>query len=195
MSLVPVTQPDGSVIMIEMNTAVVAPAVDAAGAYLGLVPLDTNARQVSGAPPAGEGWLWDGKAWQRTVPLDEMRKNAATEIDAAAGMARLRYISDVAGQQAVDIIKLDEARAYLEAVATDSAAAVPAHIAAEAEGVKGSPADVAQMILAVAAQWDGIISPAIEGTRVGYREKLYSVATREDVEAVRDAAITELAGI
>ena len=195
MSLIQVTQRDGSVLLVEMNMATVAPAVDSAGAYLGLVELAPGVVPVSGPPPAGAGWLWIEGAWLRTVPLNELRAAALAEIDAAAGTARLRYISDVAGQQAVDIIKLDEARVYLNAVASDSKAPVPAHIDAEAKGVKDSPADVAQMIIDTAAQWNGVISPAIEGTRRGYREKMAGAETPADVAAVRDAALAALAAI
>lgn len=195
MSLITVTLPGGGTAQVEMADTVVAHAVDPAGAYLGLVELGPQAQQVPGPPPLGMGWLWTGMAWQRTVTLAELQAAARAEIDAAAGQARLRYITDCAGQQAVYLLKLEEAQAYLAALPGNAQAPVPAHIAAEATATSAPAAAVAQMVADLAAYWNGALSPAIEGARMGAKAGVAAAADAAAVAAARNAGLAALAAI
>lgn len=104
---------------------------------------------------------------------------AANDVDTMAGEARLRYITDVPGQQAVYLIKLDQARAYLA-----DTSSVPSYIAAEAVARGIAPEDLAQMILGVAAVWSGDKGPAIEAARI---------KTKLAIEAAKDPSAVQIA--
>lgn len=195
MSLVNVTLPDGTTALVEMSAEVVGHAVDQVGEYLGLVAIGEQATAVPGPPPAGAGWLWVGQAWQRTLTLAELQTAARSEIDAAAGQARLRHITDVPGQQAVYLLKLQEAQSYLQALQGNPAAIVPAHIAAEAAATGEEAVDVAQMVVGLANYWNGVLSPAIEGARMGAKTAVNAAADAPAVLAARAAGLAALAAI
>ena len=124
-----------------------------------------------------------------------MRAAARTDVDAAAGQARLRYITDVAGQQAVYLIKREEATAYLAAVPGDAQAPVPGHIEAEALATGAEPPAVAQAVADLAAYWNVALSPPIEGARLGAKATIDAAADAEAVAAARDAGIAALGAL
>lgn len=114
-------------------------------------------------------------------------------IDEAAGKARLRYITDVPGQQAVYITKLAEAEAYLASIVAGQPTAQPgAYVAAEA-AVRGiSAVQMSELVVALAAQWSGVVGPAIEAARIAAKLQLDAADTVPEIEAARDAAIAAL---
>lgn len=126
---------------------------------------------------------------------------ASTVIDEAAGRARRRYITDVPGQEAVYLVKLQEAQAYAAAHALDSGATVPAYIAAEASAIGQSAITVANTVIALAGFWNGNVGPAIEGARLGGKAAVAAAtgadeaATIAAIEAARDAALSALEAI
>ena len=124
------------------------------------------------------------------------RLRAQRAIDQAAGAARLRYITDVPGQQAVYMVKLQQAQAYVAAHAEDAGAAVPPYIAAEANAVGMTPLEVATEVVALAAQWNDVVGPAIEAARLGGKAAVTAAPDNEAaINAARDAAIAVLAAI
>lgn len=121
------------------------------------------------------------------------RHGAKMAVDRAAGEARLRYITDVPGQQAVYITKLAEAEAYLASIVAGQPTAQPgAYIAAEA-AVRGiSAVQMSELVVVLATQWNAVVGPAIEAARIAAKMQLDAVDTVPDIEAARDAAIAAL---
>jgi hypothetical protein len=120
------------------------------------------------------------------TPPERARYLAQRDIDRAAGEARLRYITDVPGQQAVYLTKLAEATAYLAAYALDPQSIAPPHIAAEATATESTPLAVAQQVAGLGALWTEGLSPAIEAARLGGKRSV-TLATGADDEAIAAA--------
>lgn len=133
-----------------------------------------------------------------TLLTRQTRFRALAAVDNAAGIARKRYITDVPGQQAVYLVKLQEAQAYIAAHAADAQAAVPPYIGAEASATGQSAIAVANTVVALAAYWNGTVGPAIEGARLGGKAAVASAdgvdeaSTIAAIEAARDAAVAAL---
>ncbi len=124
--------------------------------------------------------------------LAALRWQAHQDIDRTAGEARLRYITDVPGQQAVYMTKLEEARAYAAAYALDNGTPVPPYLAAESAAMGDAAIETAQMVLGLAAQWNGVVGPAIEAARVAGKAAVTAATTAQDIEAARAAAVAAL---
>lgn len=121
------------------------------------------------------------------------RARALRDIDQAAGAARERYITDVAGQQAVYLTKMQEAMAYLAAHAANPATAVAgAHIARQAERTSKTPLVVAQDVVDTGGLWLGEMSPIIEAERMAGKEAVAAAVSAEDIISARDAAVSIL---
>ena len=125
-----------------------------------------------------------------------IRHLALLAVDEAAGEARRRYITDVSGQEAVYITKLGEAQAYIAGIVDDvpTVAAGP-YIAAEA-AVRGiTHREQAELVAGLAAQWNGVLGPAIEAARMAGKLAVEAAETIEAIEAARDAAVATLNAI
>ena len=141
-------------------------------------------------------WSWDSelRRWVPTRTLAGLQADAHAAIDAAAGAARARYITDVPGQQATYLRKLEQARAFLALPAGEEGAAPP-YLQAEADATGRTPRQAAQAIADTAALWDEQLGPAIEGARIGGKRAVTLATTSADVDAARDQAITTIAAI
>jgi hypothetical protein len=175
----------------ESNDAEQAHGVDASGASLGLVALGSAFAQVP-EPPPGPGWLWHFAAqqWRFTPTLEAAVLDACSAIDSCAGAARLRYITDVPGQQATYMAKADEAAAFLAGAATPGP-----YLQAEAEATGQTPMATAQQIMGLQNYWGAYIGPAIEKARRMGKITAAAAATLEEVESARLAAFNTLGGI
>lgn len=191
MSIITVTRPDGTSEQVDSCDTVVAHCVDEDGAYLGLVELQPGRLQVSGPPPRPD-WRWHAGAWGREASLDEIVAEALAAIDAAAGAARARYITDVTGQSAVYLRKAEQARAWL---ASGLAGDPPPYIAAEAAARGLVPADLAAEIDAIAARWDDELSPAIEAIRMSGKARARASVDAAAVQASAAEACRALEAI
>lgn len=138
-------------------------------------------------------WGWDevSRRWVATPTLAARQADAQAAIDQAAGAARLRYITDVPGQQAVYLRKLEQAHAWLAEPVGDP----PPYIAAEAAATGETPTAAAEAILAIATAWDEQLSPAIEGARISGKRAVSAATTAAEVEAALAAAISTLDNI
>lgn len=181
------TLPDGTTQEVDSNDAVVVHGVDAAGHYLGLAAPEL-ATAVADCPPpdARPAWAWRG-GWVYEAPLAEVISEAQAAIDAAAGMARLRYITDVPGQAATYAEKRTQAAAYT--AAPDGQ--VPPFVQAEADAMGVPALQAAQYILATAQAWEQI-GPAIERERRRGKVVVQSAITEL---ACRDALAAALAAL
>jgi hypothetical protein len=124
------------------------------------------------------------------------RWHACAAIDRAAGEARLRYITDIPGQDQTYMIKREQALAYAAAVALDPDAPVPSYIAAEATALAQSPAATATTIATQADDWNDTINPQIEAARLAGKAAVAAAAAdATSIEAARDTAIATLEAI
>lgn len=111
-------------------------------------------------------------------PLSAVKARALAAIDEAAGKVRVKYITDIPGQEATYLAKAQQAKAYKDAGYTGD---VPPFIAAEAQyGLTAQ--QVADRVLLLEAQWQGVIGPAIEGARVGGKDAVNAAVTTQEVE-------------
>ena len=127
-----------------------------------------------------------------------LRWHAKRDIDRAAGDARLRYITDVPGQQAVYMTKAVEAAEYLAAYALDVLAIAPPHIAAEAAATGATALAVAQEVAGLGTLWTTGLSPAIEGARLGGKQAVMAATGEDDAAiaaAIEAARITAIAAL
>lgn len=135
------------------------------------------------------------------ISVAAARVYACADIDLAAGNARRRFITDVPGQEAVYITKLEQAKAYAAAHALNPAALVPPYIAAEAAAMGWTAIDTASNVIGLATLWNDQIGPAIEAARLGGKAAAMAAAgidddaTRAAIEAVRLQTIATLDGI
>lgn len=182
-----ITGPGGQVEELEMNDAVVVHAVDAAGAYLGLQPLEAGTKRVPGPPPGGSHWRWRADRWLNEPPLARIKALALREIDVAAGQRRLQYITDVPGQAATDWLKLMQAEKFLAA----PGGAVPALVQAEADATQRTAAEAAQQIADDAALWEQRAA-VIERRRRRGSLNVKAADTAEAVAAALQAALDAL---
>ena len=181
----------GATRTVDSNDAEQAHGVDASGASLGLVALGSAFAQVP-APPPGPGWLWHfaAQAWQFTPTLDAAIAEAGQAIDSGAGAARLRYITDVPGQQATYLVKAGEAAAFLAGGATPGP-----YLQAEAEATGQTPRAAAQQIIAVQTYWGAHIGPAIEKARRSGKIAAQAATTLDEVEHARQTALLTLGAL
>jgi hypothetical protein len=130
------------------------------------------------------------------MSLNVSRHLALRAVDQTAGEARRRYITDVSGQEAVYITKLAEAEDYLAGIVdNEPTVAAGPYIVAEA-AVRGiTPRQQAELVTGLAAQWNGVLGPAIEAARMAGKLAVEAAETIEAIEAARDAAVAALNAI
>jgi hypothetical protein len=169
--------------------------VDSEGWPLGLVPAAQAFAVVDRA--VGPGLRLDlvSGEWVRDVPLAELQAQALEQIDQAAGAARLRYITEVPGQQAVYLSKEAQARQFK--AAGYPTGAVPPYVAAEVQamGEWATPQQAADAILAIADRWQGELSPRIERERLRGKWAVQAAGTAAAVQTSALAAVQALAAI
>ena len=176
--------------------AVLSHAVDASGAYLGLVDkIPPGGEHVPGPPPAMGAWAWDGATWQPVEQLATVIAQQLDAIDAHAGAARQRYITDVPGQQAVYMDKASQATSYLAALQTDSKAPAPPYVQAEADAMGVTPDAAAREILGVAQVWREEIGPRIERLRRSGKLATEKASTCDEARKLAAAAIEALRAV
>lgn len=178
--------PDGDVVVYGVNQP---------GEYLGLVPPNMAYAVANGPPPALPGiWLWDiaSQYWARQVELGEVLAEALRQVDALAGAARTRHLSDGAGQQATYLRKAEEARSY---VAACGIGAVPPYVLAEAQATGVAPIDAAAAICAAAELWDTRTGPSIELARRRAKLALRTCASAPEIDATLSSARATLADL
>lgn len=116
-------------------------------------------------------------------------KFAETSIDRAASSARARFISSGVGQDAVYVVKGQQAEAFAAAGFNGDP---PAYIAAEAAATGVTPMVAAQTILGLRDAWNNLIGPAIESQRIGGKKLVREATTVEEVDARMRAATLAL---
>ena len=181
----------GEISVKATNSAEVVHGVDSFGNYIGLVPKEEAYVQVL-SPPAGNNFKWssDSASWEYTETLDEIRSATLSEIDAQAGVTRLKYITEVPGQQATYIVKLKEAEEYIQ-----DASIVGAYLRTESEILQTSLLTTAQGIITTANTWNNILGPQIEGIRLKNKLAVSAAATIDEIYSIKALNIAELSVI
>lgn len=148
------------------------------------------------APPdtAMASYTWDvpSKRWLATATLAAVQAEALIAIDQAAGEARLRYVTEVPGQQAVYLRKFEQAKFF---TTMNYLGDVPPYVAAEATATGGTAQAAAQGILLTATLWDTQISPAIEGSRISGKRAVRAALSTSLAISARDSTLTFLGGL
>lgn len=137
-----------------------------------------------------DGVDWSGiSALVPPTPIAEARSRAELAIDSAASSARGRFISSGVGQDAVYVVKGQQAEAF---AASGFNGDPPAYIAAEAAATGVTPMVAAQTILGLRDAWNNLIGPAIESQRIGGKKLVREATTVEEVDARMRAATLAL---
>lgn len=159
-----------------------------------------------GAPVAipsspGDWAVWDWGTHSWTDPRDEAwfaaqladaKTSALAQITRLRGQARLAYITDIPGQEAIYIAKLEEARAYLSA--TDPDIADYPLIGSEVGVTAPTAYEVAQVFANLNTLWVQVAA-AIDGACFAAEASVQAATTAEDVEAVVAALATQIGGL
>ncbi|MFZ5544410.1 MAG: hypothetical protein ACOZJZ_12690 [Pseudomonadota bacterium] len=180
----------------EIDTPHLVWGVDSEGHPLGLVPRERAFAVV--ARQVGPGLRLDhgtGEWVREAAALDDAKAQAHAQIDQAAGAARLRYITEVPGQQAVYLRKEEQAREFK--AAGYPAEAVPPYVAAEVNAMPEgtTPQQAADTIIAIADQWQLTLSPLIEQERLKGKRAVTAATTLAAVQAAALAATEILAAV
>jgi hypothetical protein len=125
--------------------------------------------------------------------LEDLKLEAAAEIDRLAGDIRMQYITYAPGQELTYTAKLDDAKAYI-AAGYPADASQYVWIAAEATATGSTPQYIADVIVATAAQW-AIVGAQIEGARMAAKQAISAAASIADISAAQQAfadAISQL---
>lgn len=133
--------------------------------------------------------VWEADATAIASVLVLRQVAAQAQVDDAAGRARLRYITDVPGQQATYTRKEQQARQWVD---SGYAGDAPSFIAAEAEALGETPQHIAQQVITLADFWAYSKGPEIEAARIKWKAAVRSATTLEAVQAALDAALAEL---
>lgn len=138
---------------------------------------------------SGQALSWVLNPSMMPAAVADAQSAAQARVDGAAGRARLRYITDVPGQQATYQRKEQQAREWTHAGYPEPA---PSFIAAEAEALDTTPQAIAVQVITLADFWAYVKGPEIEAARIKHKAAIRSTTTLEDVQAALDVALVEL---
>lgn len=130
-----------------------------------------------------------------TRPISVQRWMAGEAINEAAAEARMRHLTDLAGQDLVYAAKLHQAQGYIAAHAADSQAEVPPYVAADVAVVGGTALAAAQAIVAAADAFHAGAGPQIEQARRAGKAAVATATSAEDIEAAKASALQALQSI
>lgn len=140
---------------------------------------------------SGEEWVVEELPPEPVPPtFEELKAQYKNAIDGLAGQTRLRYITDVPGQEATYLLKAQQAEAYAVA---GFAGTVPAMLAAEAAATNQTPQQVAQIVIATRDVWVNVLNPQIESVRIGGKMKVDAAADAKELAALWVTVTTALA--
>jgi hypothetical protein len=124
--------------------------------------------------------------------LDLYKAEAAKTVKSVVGNARLNYITDLPGQDAIYQAKEAEAKAYL-AEAAPVLADYPL-LGAETGITAANPTELANLWLTMGNQWRSVAA-LIEAARMTASGAISGATTAAEIEAALAALDTALAGL
>lgn len=169
-------------------------AIDPALSYI------AASKPVPFPPSPGEWavWDWDSHAWTDprdaiwiAAQLSEAQASALDRITAMRGRARLTYITDIPGQEAIYIAKLEEARAWI-AAADPNIADYPL-IGSEIGVTAPTAYEVAQIFLNLNALWVQVAA-VIDGACFAAEIAVQTATSADSVETIVTALAVQLWG-
>lgn len=140
-----------------------------------------------GSPP-----FWVFSPEKENQAVSSMKLAMLMQVDAAAGRARLRYITDIPGQTETYRVKEDQARMWQEAGFMGEP---PSFIKAEATATGKAPQVIAESVLAAADFWIENKAPEIEATRQKWKLIVSQQTKIDDLVAGMELAETELSSL
>jgi len=92
-------------------------AVDSGGRFLGNIPIDTTGVTAVDSTPENEFQLWDfsNNKWKDIRSIEQYLVAAYIDINKAVSDARIRYTTDIVGQENIYKLKLQEVDKYITA--------------------------------------------------------------------------------
>lgn len=126
--------------------------------------------------------------------VDEARSWARDQVDAAAGVARSRFITTAPGQDAAYRAKYEEAKAFIAAGYSPASQAIP-WIEAEASTAGVSTQVAADRIKERGDAWNLMLGPRIEALRVGGKVRVAGASTVADVLLAARCVVDQLAAV
>ena len=162
------------------------------GEYIGLVDQSIAFATVL-APPPSQDWILDfgTNNWIRKVSLDDIKAQAAIDIDNQSGLTRAKYITDVPGQAARYLLKADQATKFK---AANYQGAVPGLVQSEATACGISAQLAADAIIAEQDQWVALTTGVETIRRLG-KENVKKATSPQAVETIRLQIINQLKAI
>lgn len=154
---------------------------------------------VSAFPPAPShyhAWNWAGLSWVLpSSAASEAKTKGASDIDAAAGRARQRYITTSPGQDATYTVKYAEALDYIAAGYPSDLSPYP-FIAGESQpNTWMTPTQAATRIATLGGYWREVIGPAIEAARINGKDALGALTDPAAIDAHVAAVVANLDAI
>ncbi|WP_295080899.1 hypothetical protein [Tabrizicola sp.] len=139
------------------------------------------------APPPGD----DELAAQAAAELQGARLNAAQVIDDLVTAARLRFVTQLPGQEAIYLAKEAEARTYVATMPEPDSLEDFPYLAAEVGITAATARELALIWLQKGAQFRGL-GAATENLRMGARKALTNAATPQDVAELLNSLSADL---
>lgn len=120
-----------------------------------------------------------------TKPLDQLKNEAAINVDTLAGQTRLKYITATPGQESTYTAKLADAKAYIaDGYPQDASPYV--WVDAEAIATGFTPAQIADLIIATSNQWM-MVGAHIEGARLAAKQQISGADSAVAIRAAEQA--------
>jgi len=115
-------------------------------------------------------------------PLDEVKEQTIAKINRLAGRARQQFITDVPGQSATYLLKMDEAKSAIAVLAARGNLDPNNYLILAAESIAtGIPLDaLAREVVQIGGEWHRVAA-VIEGLRRGAKVATEAAKTLKDI--------------
>ena len=125
------------------------------------------------------------------ITIDDIKRDAYSAIDSAAGQTRLKYITHVAGQSETYQLKADDAREFKAAGYPDASINNYPMVKAEAEATGETYRQAAETIRITEVNWKSLAA-MIEKARRSGKINVSKATTEEDINTIKEDTITLL---
>jgi hypothetical protein len=120
--------------------------------------------------------------------IEPLKDQATASINEAVGLARLRFITDIPGQEMIYSIKESQARAFLAASPMPTELIPDYRMIASEVSARGISAyEAAQLIINLSAMWQ-LVGGALEDVRLAAIVAMAAAATPAEITAVQAKA-------
>ena len=123
------------------------------------------------------------------------KADAKADIDHLAGQTRARFMTVTEGQESVYAEKAREADAWVADGRPSTGGGAYPHLEAEATASGITLGEVAENVLATRALWQGMLSPAIEATRMAGKRRIDATNDPTEIGAVLSETVASFAAI